>query len=86
MVDKKWAIVSPLGQQDNEPKEVEVCWLEDSQSWSVHSTCVSDGVLVARILPDTRAVKHGKGRVLSHPHSQSSLTTVQHSLMSASLV
>ena len=61
VVDRKWEIVSPAGPQDNEPKEINVCYLEDSQVWSLYSNCVSHEVLVARIQPDTRALKHAKG-------------------------
>ena len=63
MVDKKWSIVSTLGQTDSEPKEVELCFLEDSHSWILYSNSVSDSVLVPRIQQDTRAAKHGKAFV-----------------------
>ena len=63
MVDKKWSIVSTSGQSDSEPKEVELCFLEDSQSWILCSNSVSDSVLVPKIHHDTRAAKHGKAFV-----------------------
>ena len=60
-MERRWEIVSPSGPQDNEDKEVRLCYLEDTNTWSLHSDCVAEEVLVARIDPETRASKHGRG-------------------------
>lgn len=61
LVERRWEIVSQSGPQDNEDKEVRLCYLEDRNTWRLLSDCVADEVLVARIDQDTRASKHGRG-------------------------
>ena len=74
MVDRRWEIVSQAGAQDNEEKEVRLCYLEDRNTWSLHSDCVAEEVLLARIDQDTRASKHGRG--LDRVSTLTDLTTL----------
>lgn len=64
VIDKKWSTVSQQGQNDNIPKEIQLCFADDSKTWRLHSNCVRGEVLVQKIDAKTRAIRHEKGFII----------------------
>ena len=64
VIDQKWSTVSNLGQNDNTPKELQLCFVDEEQIWRLYSSCVLGEVLVPRITSSTRAIRHDKGFII----------------------
>ena len=64
VIDKKWSTVSTRGQNDNTTKELQLCLLDDDQTWRLYSSCVPGEVLVPSITSSTRAIRHDKGFII----------------------
>ena len=64
VIDKKWSTVSPDGQNDSIPKEIQLCYSDEEKTWRLYSNCVAGGVLVAKITTTTRAIRHEKGFII----------------------
>lgn len=64
VIDKKWSTVSTRGPNDNTTKEIQLCFIDEEQTWRLYSSCVSGEVLVPKINSSTRSIRHDKGFIV----------------------